>query len=342
MSRSPSPLIMLLSRHTGRRDFIAGLGSTLAWPRATRAQSLPVIGILEMQPVGAPLFENTVDPFRHGLAEIGFMEGRNVAIEISSADGHFERLPVLADNFARRKVALIFASSGVAAMAGKEATRTIPIVFFMGGDPVETGVVASLSRPGGNLTGVVSLAIEIVGKQLDLLRKLVPAASLIGVLSGPADIPYNQAESKTAQSAASLMGLSVLPLHAGADKETISAAFAALAQQKAAALLVGSSVTLNSARDQIISLAAGYAVPTMYGELSSVRAGGLMSYTNPPSDARRLAGVIAARILKGEKPADLPVQQSTLFQLAINLKTAKTLGLTVPPQLLAVADEVIE
>jgi putative tryptophan/tyrosine transport system substrate-binding protein len=273
---------------------------------------------------------------------MGFIEGRNVAIEISSADGHFERLPVLADNFARRKVALIFASSGVAAMAAKEATRTIPIVFFMGGDPVETGVVTSLSRPGGNLTGVVSLAIEIIGKQLDLVHKLVPAASLIGVLSGPADIPYNQAESRAAQSAASLLGLSVLLLHAGADKETISAAFAALVERKAGALLVGGSVTLNSARDQIISLAARYAVPTMYTELSSVRAGGLMSYTNPPSEGRRLAGVIAARVLKGEKPADLPVQRSTLFQLAINLNTAKALRLEIPMNLLALADEVVE
>jgi putative tryptophan/tyrosine transport system substrate-binding protein len=325
-----------------RREFIAGLGSVATWPLAARAQSLPVIGILELQPVRAPLFENTVDPFRHGLAEMGFIEGRNVAIEISSADGRFERLPVLADDFARRKVALIFASSGVAAVAGKEATRTIPIVFFMGGDPIETGVVTSLSRPGGNLTGVVSLAIEIVGKQLDLVHKLVPAASLIGVLSGPADIPYNQAENRAAQSAASLLGLSVLLLHAGADKETISAAFAALVERKAGALLVGGSVTLNSARDQIISLAARYAVPTMYTELSSARAGGLMSYTNPPSEGRRLAGVIAARILKGEKPADLPVQRSTLFQLAINLNTAKALRLEIPMNLLAVADEVIE
>jgi putative tryptophan/tyrosine transport system substrate-binding protein len=239
-------------------------------------------------------------------------------------------------------VELIFASSGVAAMAGKEATRTIPIVFFMGGDPVETGVVASLSRPAGNLTGVVSFANVIVGKQLDLVHKLVPAASLIGFLSGAAGIPYNQSESRAAQSAASLLGLSALLLHAGADKETLSAAFAALAQRKVGALLVGSSVTLNSARDQIISLAARYAVPTMYTELSSVRAGGLMSYTNPPSEGRRLAGAIAARILNGEKPADLPVQQSALFQLAINLKTAKALGLTIPPNLLAIADEVIE
>jgi putative tryptophan/tyrosine transport system substrate-binding protein len=325
-----------------RREFIAGLAGLTACPLVARTQSLPVIGILEMQPVGPALFENTVDPFRQGLAEMGLIEGRNVAIEISSTDGHTERLPVLADNFVRRKVALIFASTGVAAMAGKEATGTIPIVFFMGGDPVESGLVASLSRPGGNLTGVVSLANEIVGKQLDLVHKLVPAASLIGVLSGPAGILYNQTESKAAQSAASLLGLSVLLLHAGADKETISSAFAALAHQKAGALLVGGSVTLNSARDQIILLAARYAIPTMYTYVSSVRAGGFVSYTNPPSDAHRLAGVYAARILKGEKPADLPVQQSALFQLAINLKTTKTLGLEIPPNLLALADEVIE
>jgi putative tryptophan/tyrosine transport system substrate-binding protein len=325
-----------------RREFIAGLGGAAAVPLAARGQSLPVIGILEMQPMGAALFENTVGPFRDGLAEMGFIEGRNVAIEISSADGHSERLRVLADNFARRKVALIFASTGSAAMAGKEATRTIPIVFYMGGDPVETGLVASLSRPGGNLTGVVSLASEIVGKQLDLVHKLVPAASLIGVLNGPADIPFNQAESRAAQSAARLLGLSVLLLHAGADRETISAAFATLAQQKAGALLVGGSVTLDSARDRIISLAAHYAVPTMFTYLPSVRAGGLVGYSNPSSDGRRLAGVFAARILNGEKPADLPVQQSALFHLAINLKTAKTLGLTIPPNLLAIADEVIE
>jgi putative tryptophan/tyrosine transport system substrate-binding protein len=325
-----------------RREFIAGLGGAAAlWPLAARAQSLPVIGILEQRPAGTPLFENTVDPFRDGLEGMGFIEGRDVVIEISSADGHSERLPLLADNFVRRGVSLIFASTGVAAVAAKEATRTIPVVFFMGGDPVESGLVASFRRPGSNITGVVSLAI-IVAKQLDLVHKIVPTASLIGVLSGPADIPYNQGESRAAQSASGLLGVSVLPLHAGIQNETILAAFMTLAQQRAGALLVGGSASLDSARDQIIAFAARYAIPTMYTYVSSVRAGGLMSYSHPVSDGARLAGVYAARILKGEKPADLPIQQSTIFQLAINLKTARALGLTIPPNLLALADEVID
>jgi putative tryptophan/tyrosine transport system substrate-binding protein len=326
-----------------RREFIAGIGA--AWLielHAARAQqpAVPTIGVLDLRPPSAPQ-TNFVDPFRRGLAEAGFVEGRNVAIEIHSAEGRGDRLPALAANLALRRVALIFAPTGSAAMAAKEATRTIPVVFAMGGDPVETGLVASLNHPGGNLTGIAILGAEIATKRLDLLRKLVPAASSMAMLSGPANLSFNLAEARYMQAAARVFGVPVLLLHAGTERE-ITQAFASLVEQKVGALLIGASVTLDAASDQIIALAAHHGIPTMFFNRSSVLAGALLSYGPDGPDANRQAGVYAGRILKGENPADLPVQQPTKFELVLNLKTAKALGLTIPPNLLAIADEVIE
>jgi putative tryptophan/tyrosine transport system substrate-binding protein len=243
--------------------------------------------------------EDFIDPFLRGLAETGFVEGRNVAIEIRSSDGHSERLSVLAADFVRQKVALIFAPTNVAALAAKEATRTIPVVFFSGFDPVETGVVASLNRPGGNLTGVAILATEIAGKRLDLLHELVPAARVVGMLSSI------QAEIRDAQSVADSLGVRLLLVFGQTDSE-IAAAFASLVEQKAGALLISANVNFDARRDQIIALAARHAIPTMFFYSSAVRVGGLLSYGPDAVDDSRLAGIYAGRILKGEKPADLP------------------------------------
>jgi putative tryptophan/tyrosine transport system substrate-binding protein len=324
-----------------RRDFIAGLAGAATTPLLTHAQSIPIIGVLDIRPLGASQ-TNFIDPFRRGLAETGFVDGRNVAIEIHSADGHAERLPTLAAELVQRRIALIYAPTGSAATAAKEATRSTPVVFLMGDNPVEVGLVASLNHPGGNLTGVAVIGAEIAAKRLDFLHKLVPPTSLIANLNGPADIPYNQAETRYIQAAAGVLGVQVLFLHAGNDRE-ITQAFATMVEKKVGALLIGASAILEAGRGQIIALAARYSIPAMYFNRFSVQAGGLLSYgPDGPDAAARLVGVYAGRILKGEKPADLPVQLPTRFDLVINLKTAKTLGLTIPPNLLAVADEVIE
>jgi putative ABC transport system substrate-binding protein len=330
-----------------RREFIAGLGGAAAWPLAVSAQqqTKATIGWFHTRP-GLPTRE-AIDGFRRGLAEIGFLEGRDVTVEYHTAEGHLEQLPSLAADLVRRRVAVIFAPTANSALAAKAATRTIPVVFIIGGDPVGLGLVASLNRPGGNLTGAVGLVAEIAAKRLELLHKLVPAAESIAMLSGPADSSYNQAEAspqaemRNVQSAARILGLRLLLSNATTESE-IAAAFATLVERKAGAVLVGGSVQLSPRYDQIISLAARYALPTMFVYGYAARQGGLLSYGAVLSEYYRIAGAYTGRTLKGEKPADLPVQLSTRFEFIINLKTARALRLEIPPLLLALADEVIE
>jgi putative ABC transport system substrate-binding protein len=314
-----------------RRDFIARLGGAAAWPIAARAQqqTKPTIGWLSEQP-----------PRR--LAEIGFLEGRDVTVEYyPTAEGRLEQLPSLAADLVRRRVAVIVAATGNAALAAKAATRTIPVVFGMGGDPVELGLVASLNRPGGNLTGVVSLGADIAAKRLELLHKLVPATESIAMLAGPANSPYSQDEVRNAQSAARTLGLRLLPFNVTTDNE-LAAAFATLVERQAGAVLLGGSSVLANRTDQIISLAARHALPTMFSRSSEAREGGLSSYGPVTGEISRLAGAYTGRILKGEKPADLPVQLATRFEFVINLKTAGALNFEIPPLVRALADEIIE
>jgi putative ABC transport system substrate-binding protein len=323
-----------------RREFIAGLGGAAAWPLAARAQqqTKPTIGWLHTRP-GVPERE-VIDGFRRGLAEIGFLEGRDVTVEYRTAEGHLEQLPSLAADLVRRKVAVILAQTTESALATKAATRTIPVVFIIGTDPVELGLVASLNRPGGNLTGVAALVAEIAAKRLELLHKLVPATELIAMLVGNQSDVANQAEVRNVQSAARTLGLHLLLSNATSESE-VAAAFATLVEQQVGAVFVGGSVQLVPRTDQIISLAARYALPTMF-VYGSAREGGLLSYGSVVSESIRLAGAYTGRILKGENPADLPVQQATRFEFIINLKTARALRLEIPPLLLALADEVIE
>jgi putative ABC transport system substrate-binding protein len=322
-----------------RREFIAGLGGAAAWPlTAAGQQPKPTIGWLTTQPgvQGRPV----IDAFRRGLAEIGFLEGRDVTVEYRTAEGHLEQLPSLAADLVRRKVAVILAQTSDSALAAKAATRTIPVVFTVGGDPVELGLVASLSRPGGNLNGVAALVAEIAAKRLELLHKLVPATELIAMLVGNEADVASQAEVRNVQSAAGTLGLRLLLSDATSDSE-IEAAFATLVERQAGAVFVSGSVQLVPRYDQIISLAGRYALPTMFA-YGSAREGGLLSYGAVLNDNFRLAGAYTGRILKGEKPADLPVQLATRFEFIINLKTARAIRLEIPPLLLAIADEVIE
>jgi putative ABC transport system substrate-binding protein len=324
-----------------RREFIAGLGGAAAWPLLVRAQqqTKPTIGWLDITPEGPA--RSAVEGFRRGLAEIGFSEGRDVTVEYHLADGHFERLPALAADRVRRRPAAIIAPTGILASVAKAATRDIPIIFVAAVDPVKGGLVASLNRPGGNLTGVVTLAAEIAEKRLELLHKAVPAAETIALLAGPADTPLAQAEAKYKQSAARTLGLRLLVFNVTADSE-ITPVFATLLEHHAGAIVAGGSVIVLSKRDQILSLAARYALPTMFWNSRDARVGGLLSYGPDPIEILRQVGAYTGRILKGDKPADLPVIQPTKFELVFNLKTAKALGLTIPPNLLALADEVIE
>jgi putative tryptophan/tyrosine transport system substrate-binding protein len=345
MNRPPSPLSMLFSRHTRRREFIAGLGGAATWPLVALAQQAAVaIGWLDQRPAAAP--RDFADAFREGLKEMSFAEGRNVSIISRYAQGRVEQLPALAADLVRQKVAVIIAPTGAAAVAAEAATQTIPVVFVMGGDPVEVGVVASLNRPGSNVTGINVRSTDISGKCLELLSKLVPAAERIALLSsgspGRSLTSFSEAETEAIESAANALGVRLLVLRASAASMSadLAAAFNAMVEQRVGALLVSGSVTLDAARDQIISLAARYAIPTMFFFGTAAVAGGLMSYGSDTRDANRQAGVYVGRILKGEKPADLPVVRSDKFELI--LKTAKALGRTVPPNLLAIADEVIE
>jgi len=323
-----------------RREFITLLGgAAVALPLTARAQqpALPVVGFL----LSASLAHAThlVAAFRQGLREAGFIESQNVAIEFRSAEDHLDRLPALLADLIGRPVAVIVANS-FAAHVAKAATKTVPIVFATGADPVRDGLVASLNRPGGNVTGVVFFTGVLVAKRLELLHQLVPKATKIGVLVNPNN-PDTQAERSDVQAAAQAIGQQLLILDVNNERD-IETAFATFAQRGAGAVLVGSGAFMTSHRELIVALAARHALPTGYNNREAVVAGGLISYGTSLTDAYRQAGIYAGRILKDEKPADLPVMRSTKFEFVLNLKTAKTLGLDIPPTLLALTDEVIE
>jgi putative ABC transport system substrate-binding protein len=298
---------------------------------------LPVIGFLRSAPLAD--VAHFITAFRNGLKEAGFEENQNVAIEFRSADGHADRLPALVADLVRWPVTVIVADNN-AALAAKAVTTTVPIVFGSGGDPVRNGLVASLNRPGGNVTGVSFLGGVLGAKRLELLLQLVPKATKIAVLVNPGT-PTTEAERKDMHAAAQTIGLQLIVADVSSDRD-IEIAFATFVQRGTGALLVGSGPFFTSARDRVAALAARHALPAMYHQREIVAAGGLMSYGTSITDAYRQTGIYAARILKGEKPADLPVIQSTKFELVLNLKTAKTLGIEVPNKVLALADEVIE
>jgi len=325
-----------------RRTFIAALGGAVAWPIVARAQqpTMPIIGVLNS--TAFEEFRGYFVGFKRGLAEAGYVEGRNVAFEYRMAENHYDRLPGLADDLVRLGVAVIFtAANAAAALAAKAATRVIPVVFEMGADPVEIGLIASLARPGGNITGVTNLAGEIFQKRLALLHELMPAAATIACLLNLTNPTFSEATILKLRAWASALGIDILILDASSPSD-IERAFATLAERRAGALVVGPEAFFSEQRDQLVALAARYAVPVSYPRSEAVEIGGLMSYSADVLDAFRNAGQYVGRILNGEKPGDLPIQQSTKFRLAINLKTANALGLTFPPSLLALADQVIE
>ena len=322
-----------------RREFITLLGgAAVTWPLAARAQqsAMPVVGFLNSE--SPNLYAHLALAFRQGLSETGFDDGRNVAIEYRWADGQYDQLPALAADLTRRQVTVIAANSPAAVLAAKAATTTIPIVFSTGYDPVAAGLVASLSRPGGNLTGVTSLTAEVGPKRVELLHELVPTATSIALLVNPADA---ETIASQLQAAARTLGLHFHTLYASAvgDFDTV---FATLAQLRAGGLVIGRDPFFNSRSEQLAALAVRHAVPAIYQYREFAVAGGLMSYRGSLRDMYRQVSVYAGRILKGEKPAELPVQQSTKVELFINLKTAKALNLTIPLPLIGRADEVIE
>jgi putative ABC transport system substrate-binding protein len=324
-----------------RRDFMTLLGgAAVAWPLAARAQqaATPVIGFLSGVSPGP--FAQRLAAFRQGLNETGAIEGRNVAIEYRWAEGQYDRLPALATDLVGRRVVVIVAYTDRAALAAKAATTTIPIVFLIGNDPIKLGLVASLARPGESITGVSWFGVDLEAKQLSLLHELVPNAAVIALLVD-LNVPNAASQASEVQAAARTLGLQLVVLNARTPSD-IDMAFASLVRERAGALVVGAGAFLLSRRDQIIALAARHAIPTIYGFREYSADGGLISYGNDIPNAFRRAGVYAGRILKGDKPADLPVERAAKFELVINLKTAKALGLAIPSSMQWLADEVIE
>jgi putative tryptophan/tyrosine transport system substrate-binding protein len=331
-----------------RREFIVGLGGAVAWARAASAQprTMPVIGFLHNQSLES--MRDELPAFERGLAETGFVEGRNVAFDHRWAEGHNDRRPQLAADLVRRQVSIIVADATNAAADAKAATQTIPIVFTAGADPVSFGLVSSLSRPGANVTGVAMQGIEVTGKRVELLHKLVPAATVIGMFVGQytrvgdaTGARFTEIELRDFQAAAVALGLRAVPIEVASEAD-IAAAFATLLEQRVGALLIGSNNLFQQGRTQIILLAARHGIPVMFWDSTSVAAGALASYGPNFIGAWRQVGLYVGRILNGEKPANLPVIQRTDFDLMLNLKTAKALGLTIPPNLLALADQVIK
>jgi putative ABC transport system substrate-binding protein len=323
-----------------RREFITLLGSATAWPLTARGQqpTVPVIGFLSS---GTPAgLAHLAAAFREGLTETGYVEGQNVAIEARWAEGQYDRLPVLAADLVRRQVTVLAATTTPAALAAKRATSTIPIVFTLGADPIAIGLVDSLSRPSGNVTGVNNYLSDLGAKRLELLRELVPSAAVIGVLVNP-NFPDAESQTKDVKEAARKLGQQVEIVNANSESD-FDRAFSTFVQLQARVLLVTVDPFFNSRRERLIALAALHKIPAMYFGREFVLAGGLMSYAANLADGYRQAGIYVGRILKGAKPADLPVVQPTKFELVINLKTAKALGLTVPLIMQMTADEVIE
>jgi ABC-type uncharacterized transport system substrate-binding protein len=325
-----------------RRDFIVFAGGAAAWPLAAQAQppAMPVIGFLNSGSSNSLFFANLVTAFRAGLKDAGYVEGQNVTIDFRWAEGQYNRLPALADELVRRQVAVIDAGGPPAALAAKAATATIPIVFTVADNPVRYGLVASLSRPGGNATGINLMIEELEAKRLGLLHEVVPTAAIIAVLLNPKS-PDFETQSRDLQAAAHAVGLQIQILTADTEQD-IDRAFATLGQMQAGALMIGTDPFLQGRGEQLVALAARRSIPMMFASREAPEIGGLMSYGISIPDGYREAGIYVGHILKGEKPADLPVVQSQKFDLVINLKTAKTLGLTIPSGVFAIADEVIE
>jgi putative tryptophan/tyrosine transport system substrate-binding protein len=323
-----------------RRQFIRLLGGSAAWPIAAGAQQagMPVIGFLSS--LSASVTSKRIASFGDGLSETGYVAGRDVTVEARMAEGQYDRLPALAADLVDRRVGLIAALAPPAAFATKAATPTIPIVFVGGFDPVKAGLVASLNRPGGNVTGVTFIGASLGAKRLELVRELVPNVGVIALLTHP-NSPDALEELRDLNTAAKAIGNQLLVISATSDRD-FEAAFASIIQHRAGALLIGQDPFLFQAGDKLVTMAARHRIPAIYGNSESVSAGGLISYGASLPDAWRLAGVYAGRILKGTKPGDLPVMQPTKFELVINLQTAKALSLEIPPTLLARADEVIE
>jgi ABC-type uncharacterized transport system substrate-binding protein len=324
-----------------RREFITLLGGTAAtWPLAARAQqAVPVVGVLSAE--WPNLFSDRLRAFHDGLRETGYVEGRNLAIEYRWAEGRNDRLPALATELVRRQVTVLVATSTPAVLAARIATTTIPIVFFVAADPVQLGLVTSLSRPEGNLTGVVTLNVEVAAKRLQLLHELVPTATIVALLVNPSNTALAETITKELEAAARTLGVQLHVLHASSERE-LDTAFATLVQLRAGALVIGADALFNSRSEQLAELTIRHRVPAIYQFREFVSTGGLMAYGSTVLDTYRPLGVYTGRILKGEKPAELPVQQATKVELVINMKTAKALGLTVPLPLIGRVDEVIE
>jgi putative tryptophan/tyrosine transport system substrate-binding protein len=324
-----------------RREFITLLGSAAAaWPLAAQAQqaAIPVIGFLNgASPDG---YAPYVAAFRQGLKEVGYVDGQNATIEYRWAEGHYDRLPALAADLIQRKVTVIAATTTPAARAAKAATSTVPIVFTTADDPIRLGLVASLNRPGGNVTGVSNLLVDLGSKQLGLLRELAPGTTAIAVLVNP-NFPGTERQLRDVEAAARVLGLQSIILRASSERE-IETAFAIMVRQSGVALLVGADPFFLQRREQVVALAARHALPAIYPVREFAVVGGLMSYGSDFADSYRQVGIYTGRIVKGEKPADLPVQRSTKFEFVINFKTAKALGLAVPNSMQLLADEVIE